>query len=217
MRYLKKRHYDWSTSIAYIVGLMASDGCLQSDGRHLDITSVDTDQLENFNQGIGRIMRISEKSNSSAVTAYRIQFSDVAFYDFLLQVGLTPNKSKTLGKLNIPTEYYAPFLRGLFDGDGSCYGYYDPRWPTSFVYYVSFSSASPAFLDFISTANRQIIGVKGNSIRNRAHSMSLVYGKADSYLLYKSIYKHSEGLFLNRKRSKWEGFINIDGNAIIPD
>jgi hypothetical protein len=78
---------------------MASDGCLQRDGRHLDLTSVDRDQLLTFCKALGRDIYIGTKKSGSMTPAYRIQFSDVAFYDFLVDIGLTPAKSHTIGGL----------------------------------------------------------------------------------------------------------------------
>jgi hypothetical protein len=111
MRYAAKRHYAWSAPLAYTVGLMASDGCLQKDGRYLDITSVDIEQLDNFAQALGRPLPISRKKSGPNRWGHRMQFSDVAYYDFLL--GLTPVKSKTMGALKVPDEFYTDFLRGL--------------------------------------------------------------------------------------------------------
>jgi hypothetical protein len=98
-RYASRRTYEWTPDIAYCVGLMASDGCLQRDGRHLDLTSVDRDQLLTFCKALGRDIYIGTKKSGSMTPAYRIQFSDVAFYDFLVDIGLTPAKSHTIGGL----------------------------------------------------------------------------------------------------------------------
>lgn len=63
MRYRPRYEYVWSDNIAYSVGLMASDGCLQSDNMHLDLTSIDIDQLQNFCTALGRNLRITNKFN----------------------------------------------------------------------------------------------------------------------------------------------------------
>ena len=215
MRYRKKTEYSWSPQIAYSVGLIASDGCLSSDGRHIDLTSKDIDQLDNFQRAIGKSISVSEKSNGSKGKSLRIQFSDVAYYDFLLTVGLMPNKSKILPELHIPDEYYAHFLRGLFDGDGTTYAFHDPRWPVSYMYYIAYSSASRLFIEYISSTNIRLLDVKGASIRHAARAFSLVYAKADAHLLYSAMYKDSEDLFLIRKRKKLEGFVRMNGGDII--
>ncbi len=215
MRYQSKRTYEWSKNIAYTVGLIASDGCLLSDGRHLDFTSKDAEQVENFVKAIGRKLTISSKNNNLPYSGFRVQFSDVAYYDFLSQIGLTPTKSKTMGSLKIPDKLYSDFIRGVFDGDGTVYGYHDPRWPTSFLYYVGFTSASPAFLHYLRDTNARLYGLKGTSIRSGTRADTLTYGKKDSKLLYDAMYQDKNSLSLSRKKHKLEGFINIDKNAKI--
>jgi hypothetical protein len=112
-RYTQKRFYSWSADIAYCVGLMASDGWLSRDGRHLSLTSVDLEQLDNFCKALGKDIKVATKKSGAGTWAYHVQFSDVAFYDFLLEAGITPAKSHTIGKINIPDEYYFSFLRGV--------------------------------------------------------------------------------------------------------
>lgn len=210
MRRAYKREYVWSSNLAYAVGLMVSDGCLQSNGRHLDLTSQDMEQLENFSLAIGRNLPITQKKNGHGGYAFRSQFSDVALYDFLVQAGLTPRKSLTITKVSVPDVYYADFLRGLFDGDGSCFGYNDPRWPTSFVYYMTFASANQQFLEYIRDKNRELFGLKGESILKGGRVFSLRYGKRDSRILCKFLYHDDALLSLSRKRLKLEGFISRD-------
>jgi len=193
---------------------MTSDGCLQSDGRHLDITSKDIEQLSNFSQSIGRPLTISPKHRNKS-DAYRIQFSDVSYYDFLLKVGLTPKKSFTIDKLNIPNKFYPHFLRGLFDGDGTTYGYYDKRWKNSFMYYLGFTSASKSFLNYILEKNTTMFKVTIKNINKSKGAYILIYGKKDSYKIYKAMYKNAKNLCLTRKKTKIEGFINEDKNATI--
>lgn len=215
MRYRQKRFYEWSSSIAYSVGLMASDGCLQNDGRHLDLTSKDIQQLMNFSKALGRELPVSNKNNGAGKEAFRMQFSDVGYYDFLMTVGLTPAKSKTIPALTIPDEFYPHFLRGLFDGDGSTYAYFDPRWPSSFLYYVVFISASMDFLLYLSGTNQRLFGIKGRSIRKSTRVYTLAYGKSDSLILYGHMYRNCENLYLERKKNKLESFINQDNDATI--
>lgn len=77
-----------------------------------------------------------------------LQFSDVKFYQYLLQLGLTERKSLTLGVLEIPQEYFPDFLRGVIDGDGSIFSWYHPtnggeQWSVRIV------SASKKFIEWL--------------------------------------------------------------------
>lgn len=215
MRYAPKRSYDWSPNIAYSVGLMASDGCLQKDGRHLDLTSVDIDQLENFSKALGRALPVSNKSNSSTTPAYRIQFSDVAYYDFLLRAGLTPAKSETIGKLSIPEPYYADFLRGLFDGDGSCHAYVDKRWKSSYMFYVQFTSASLEFCHYLQDTNARLAGVGNGSLRKSSRTYILSYAKADGLKLFGFMYHSPDTIHLLRKFTKLRKFTTYKIGSVI--
>ncbi len=215
MRYSSKRTYTWSPTIAYSVGLMTSDGSLSSDGRHLDLTSSEIDQLHNFNLAIGKKHKITKKFSGDKKSSYRIQFSDVAYYDFLIKAGLTPRKSLSIKTVGVPDELYGHFLRGLFDGDGTTYGYHDPRWPSSFLFYTGFSGASKPFLENLQMRNRKLIGLCGGSIRNNTRCFSLVYAKADSYRLYDYLYSDAEIIYLKRKYSRLCSFIKYDKDATI--
>jgi len=35
----------WSKELAYVIGLLVTDGCLSKNGRHIDPTSKDREQL----------------------------------------------------------------------------------------------------------------------------------------------------------------------------
>ena len=61
MRYAKKKIYEWTPHIAYCVGLIASDGSLSNDGRHVDLTSLDYDQLLNFVKPLVVLIRSQKK------------------------------------------------------------------------------------------------------------------------------------------------------------
>ena len=108
----------WRPNLAYAVGLIATDGCLSSDGLLFDLTSKDREQLLNFSKCLGVNFTIGNKWNSKGDECLRIQFKNRIFYDFLLSIGLTPRKSLTMGRLAIPNKYFFDFLRGSFDGDG---------------------------------------------------------------------------------------------------
>lgn len=192
--------------MGYLVGLMASDGCLYKDGRHLEFTSMDLELAQNFCKALGRPITVKRKLNSDDSTAYRVQFSDVALYDFLIDVGLTAAKSNTIGPLHIPDEFYVDFLRGEFEGDGSTYGYYDTRWKNSWMYYVQIVSASKDFLDWVILQNIRIIGLSAASPRISGRVWQVSYGKKDAGIFFANVYGNST-LFLERKRSKLEGFI----------
>jgi AraC-like DNA-binding protein len=157
----------WSPPIAYAVGLIATDGNLSGDGRHISVVSKDLDQLEALRRCLGLRVSIREFKSRTGRLARRVQWSDRAFYKVLLSIGLTPNKSLTLGRLAIPDVYFPDFFRGCIDGDGSVLVYID-RYHTAknerYVYtrlYVSLTSASRTFVDWIQLTVQRLTSLHG--------------------------------------------------------
>ena len=144
-----KVNIKWSPNFAYAIGLLASDGCLYNNGRHISLTSLDVEQLHNFNKALSIKVKISTKKSGYGKHCTHIQFSDVLFHRFLISIGVTPTKSKTLSKVNVPGVYFFDFLRGCFDGDGCFYSYWDPRWRSSHMFYLTFSSASLKHIEWL--------------------------------------------------------------------
>lgn len=202
----KWRTFVWSPNVAYAVGLFATDGCLYKDGRHLNLVSMDTEQLRHFTLCLNLNVQITFKSRKKNDTRCpQLQFSDVALYQFFVRIGLTPAKSKTLSTLAIPKRYFFDFLRGVMDGDGSFYSYYDPRWRSSFMYYLILASASKSFIDWIRLELNQRLGVVGHVTLQRSKSTyQLKYAKQESLKIIKKMYYSRTVVCLKRKRLKIE-------------
>src|SRR3989344_1533243 len=197
----------WTPSLAYAVGLLATDGCLSSKGHLIDLTSKDREQLENFCRCVGVDFRITVKRSGTGRKSSRIQFKNVLFYDFLFSIGLTPAKSKTLGPLKIPQKYFFHFLRGVFDGDGSTYSYWDPRWKSSFIFYLCFASASHNFLLWLQRTLQARLHVVGHITSANGHSTKqLRYAKREGLKVLQRMYRNApKGTYLSRKHLKIQG------------
>lgn len=201
---------EWSPELAYAVGLLVADGCLSKDGRHIDLTSADIDLLEAF-KGCLELpgLKISHKTGGSGKKYPRIQLSNVAFYDFLLEIGLTPAKSNTIGPLAVPDPYFRDFLRGYFDGDGSTYSYQDPKFPNSLRFYMSFTSGSRTFLEWLRTETQRHFGVKGYLSFNRNSSyVQLKFAKHQAVLICEKMYYLDTLPCLHRKRHKIQSVLD---------
>ena len=202
----------WSGNFAYAIGLLASDGNLSSDGRHICFTTKDLQQAENFIQALGIKNTIGKKSSarSEEKKYFTVQFGDVLFYDFLVSIGITPAKSKTIGGVAIPGRYFFDFLRGVFDGDGYSYSYFDPRWKSSFVFYICFCSASSDFIEWIKSELSDRLGIKGHTTHTRRNScIQLKYGKKEGVKIVAEFYKKRGAIFLPRKRLKIKKMLGI--------
>jgi len=206
----------WSSNLAYAVGLLASDGCLSLPvhGYLIDLTSLDRDQLENYISCLGVPYKITKKYGSNGKEYLRVQFKNVRFYEFLLSIGLTPAKSKTIGAIKVPDKYFLDFLRGSFDGDGSSYDYYDPRWKSSFMFYLTFCSASEPHIFWMREIIEKLVGVHGHISKSRGSSMySLRYAKREGVILAQKMYKGG-GVCLARKRLKIVESLRILGRRL---
>lgn len=204
----------WSSDLAYAVGLLASDGNLSKDGRHMDLTSKDKGQIIAFKNCLDLNVKIGMKTSgyTGRNDYFRVQFGDVLFYQWLLDIGLAPNKSKTLGELKIPDEHFFDFLRGCFDGDGSMYAYWDPRWHSSYMFYLNFASASPLFLSWLQSTIKRLAKVKGrigSGGRGRS-TQQLRFAKRETTVLFNKMFYSPDIPFLKRKFTKAQKIFTID-------
>lgn len=193
----------WSIEFAYAIGLLTADGCLSKDGRHIDLTSKDEAQILLFRKCLGLATKVSRKNSGAKNMAYHTQFGDVLFYRFLESIGLTPAKSKTISSVKIPRKYFIDFIRGYFDGDGSSYSYYDPIYKNSFRFYISFTSASPAFFDWLRVELENTMGIRGYLSYNRNNPYTqLKFSKGEALILARHMYHSAHVPCLERKRIK---------------
>ena len=196
--------YILSPEAAYAIGLIATDGNLSKDGRHIDLTSKDRQQLTNFLRCFKLKVKITSKSSGySKKRVPRLQFSNVKLYKFFISIGISPAKTKTLAALKIPDKYYFNFLRGHFDGDGCFYSYWDKRWPNSYMFYLVFNSGSFKHIKWLQNINQRLLGVKGHIYADpNQTTYSLKYAKSESLPLLRKMY-HTIGIpCLERKRLK---------------
>ncbi len=208
----------WSSKFAYAIGLLSTDGCLYNDNRHLSLTTKDIEQAENFKKCLGLKVKIGLKSSGSTKEKkyFHVQFGDVLFYSFLQSIGLTSKKSLTMGKIKIPKELFFDFLRGCFDGDGCSYSYWDPRWRSSYMFYISFASGSYKFITWIrkEVSNRLKIKSHIGISKNKPNVFyQLKYSKYAAIELAKAMYEGSDKYYLNRKKLKINKCLGIIGQA----
>ncbi len=192
----------WNNNFAYIIGVIATDGNLSSDLRHIVITSKDYEMVRNCRKHLEIKNKFSRtaRGGSKDKKYYMFQFGDKNFFDFLLDLGLTPKKSKTISELKIPQKYFGDFFRGCIDGDGSISisSHPESKHPQ---YKVRLCSASKKFLDWIFKMCKIVFAVEGGSIYKLTNSSIYIlsFGKKDSIVILNEIYKGNV-LCLSRKR-----------------
>jgi hypothetical protein len=221
------RSLGWSPAIAYAVGVIATDGNLGRDERHLTVTSKDFELLNTIRVilGIGPAVA-SYRSGSKRLRCSRLQWSDGRQHAWLRSLGLTPAKSRTLGPLAVPDQYFADFLRGCIDGDGSIVVYTD-RYHTaknpSYVYqrlYVTLVSGSQAFPKWLQMTIQKLTGMKGsiNQQRKRGYEPLYIlrYAKRESIQLLHWLYHSPDVPCLPRKRARAQPFISGPFRGMLP-
>lgn len=197
--------------MAYALGLLATDGSLSKDGRHFDFTSKDKDLVMTFAKCLGLKNKIGRKKSgfTGRKNYFKIQFSDVNFFRWCLEIGLTPNKSKTIKAIVVPDKYFFDFLRGCFDGDGSIYSYWDSRWHSSHMFYLQFCSASLDFVMWLRSVIERLTGKRGEVI-NSTRVWQLRFAKQGSLVIFKKMF-HADNLpYLKRKFIKAQKIFKIE-------
>jgi hypothetical protein len=199
----------WTPDLAYVVGLIATDGNLSRKPGQIAIMSNDTDLLDVVRRRLGLNVDVKPHRGGYGTRCHRLVWSDRRFYDWLVAIGLTPAKSLTLGPLAVPDDYFTDFFRGCIDGDGSIVSYTD-RYNTfksaSYVYtrlYVSIVSAS-RFIEWLRASVQQLAKLVGHVDVRRSvgrHDVwRLRYAKRESLALLRWMYYADDITCLVRKR-----------------
>lgn len=216
---------EWSTNLAYAVGLLATDGNLSKDKRHILFTTTEKQLACLFKTclPIKNKTSITPASGFGTRRAYRINFGDVKFYRWLKEIGITPNKSLSIKALSIPKKYFSDFLRGHLDGDGSVFTYVD-RYRTykgkRYTYnrlYTSFISSSYPHIKWLQSRIKNNLNIEGalNFYRKKDRKnivWQLRFAKNDSLKLLSWLYYKPNLPCLTRKRKIAERFLktNVD-------
>jgi hypothetical protein len=206
----------WSPTLAYAVGLIATDGNLSPNHKSTNVVSADVDLLEAFKRCIPRAGRIGPHGP----TAWHVTVSSVDFYRWLQSIGLTPAKSLTLGALDVPDVVFTDLARGLMDGDGSIENYvHHPagnvrRYP-NYRYErlnVSFHSASRPHLVWLRERLNRLMSIDGAILTSKRKDYpnpmyELKYGKHASLALLPKMYADPGSPRLDRKWRIWEAYL----------
>lgn len=200
----------WTPNLAYAIGLIASDGCLQEHNR-VSFVSKDYELVEKFRKSLNINNKIGSKARGGETEKkyYYVSFKDKTFYEFLNEVGIYRRKSKTIGPLKIPDNYFGDFIRGEFDGDGSFYTSWDKRWKNSPVFTTAFCSASPAFIEWLQSKLLELYGIKG-FVTKGVGVIILRYLKGSSFILFDKMYNSPDILYLQRKYDKIQDAIRLN-------
>jgi len=210
---LPYKNFKWTPKLAYVVGLLVTDGNLSKDGRHIIMRSSDRSLLKTFRLCLNLKNKIGKTYNIlTKKPSYRIQFGNVQFYNWLTTVGITPAKTYTIGPIRIPDKFFRDFLRGHLDGDGSVYTYqdrynnYKGRIYTNRRIYTNFCSASQTHASWLYNKILALSEIKGallcdksRILKNHVPLWEIKFAKKASIKLWQWIYYQENLPCLKRK------------------
>lgn len=207
--------------MSYILGFIAADGTVidarkSSRTCYTTIAIQDRTLLEEIKKTMGSNHEIYTKSahyrkfdNKSyfckEISILRIG-SKVLFQD-LVNLGITPRKSLSLGLPKMQSKYFPYFLRGYFDGDG-CINLYFSNGSTSPNLQIIFTSGSQKLLVSINERLAEILQLQKTKIYYNQGAHRLKYRKSAGIKIIQFMYQNLYmAPFLERKYSKAKIFI----------
>lgn len=115
--------YTQSNNLGYIIGLLGSDGCVARNENqiYIELQRKDKELLEKVNEIIGNTRPVKDYETGRGYENSKLYFYSQPIKKELSTYNIIPNKTydenyKFPSKLK--KEFYADYIRGLFDGDG---------------------------------------------------------------------------------------------------
>lgn len=111
--------HEWTPEMAYVLGLIATDGCVGKN--RVNLTSTDLELVEK----VRSLMRTDHPIRTLPVRGvsrkiqHKLDISSAALVDALEKLGVGARKSLTICFPEMPENCLRHFLRGCWDGDGS--------------------------------------------------------------------------------------------------
>lgn len=209
----------WTPEMAYVLGYFAADGSMirNNRGAHfIEFTSTDECLLQQLQKMVDSNHALTERMRHGSEKwkkQYRLQVGSRRWFEDLLKLGFTQNKSSTLRLPRVPKRYLGDFVRGYFDGDGCVYlGKHYSAWHKKEIWSFStrFTSGSKAFLEEMQLVLRKC-GIKGGYISTKTGGFELAFSRRDSLALYRLMYHTAQApdFHLPRKRQKLEKGIQV--------
>lgn len=195
----------WSSEMAYVLGLIITDGCITDQGT-ISLSMNDREILEKVKFIMGSEHPITASQHQPKLFNFR--FAREGMVNNLAELGIGPRKSLTVNFPSIPDAFMSDFIRGVFDGDGSVF--FNSR-NNAYPLIAKFCSGSKDFIAGLEI-NLQKLGLPKRNIyeqktKNGIYYM-IKYSHRDSQNLFNILYKnHPNTPFMERKYNKFiEGF-----------
>ena len=202
-----------SSNMAYILGLLASDGSVSKKENLIAIQLLATDKeiLEKIKEETKSQRPLESyirKNTGHEIVSFRVWSktwkNDLAHY------GIIPEKTfKLVPPYLLNDEYNIDYIRGYFDGDGSIYHIkQDNR------VFVEIAGASKEIIEWIQDKliNQYHIIINRPLIETLPNGTKIYKIKIGSKEEIKKLYKlfyHNDTLYMQRKKNKFHSLLNI--------
>jgi len=212
-KYKDKNYFNTqSPNMAWLLGFLASDGCVRKDRNEIKIglSKVDQEILEKIKAELKIENKISEYVTAEGFESVTLQWTCKEHKDELAKYSIVPDKTfKIQPPYKLERKYWIDYIRGYFDGDGSVNLIHNKeqkslRWQVC--------SATPEILHFIVDYFYEDYGIPKVNIqaqnRNNNHTLYVIqYSTNATKKIYDILYTPNS-LFLNRKKQHYQDILN---------
>lgn len=179
-----------TTDKAYWLGYITADGSISNTGYKVSLTSKDQDVIFRFKNAVESGHAIStihqkDKRTGKTYTRWLIQICSKEFTRYLINQGVSSNKSTDLCLPDLNDDLFYHYLRGLFDGDGSITSS-KTKTRISFI-------GTECLLKGIQQRLNQLLGVPERPLFSisKSYPMYRMHYYKDSATILDSMYKNS--------------------------
>lgn len=196
--------HSMTTELAYVLGWIASDGCISTGDVTISLQVSHRPILESIKRLTGFVGAIHNTSHYDTRTLKTYHRAVLSLHSKALvelaTYGLGPRKSLTLEYPDLPKNMQANFVRGFFDGDGCISKMAPPR--TS--YRISFCGPRPFLKSLRAVINAQNDINSGSISRNGKIAVLAYNGRHSAERILHWMYEGSTlDTRLARKYSKY--------------
>jgi len=191
----------WTKEMAYILGIIITDGSMNPTRMSVDISQKDKKFLNNLSVLLKTNSKINKKDQIPNAI-YTLSLSNKEIYNDIIKLGIHPNKSLNMEYLDVPVEFESHFIRGIWDGNGTIYK--DNKY-----YRTKIVSGSEQFI--IKLAERlNYYGINTNNIYHKDNYYSLeIYTIINNLKTFRDfLYKDTDNLLIRLER-KYKLFLEI--------
>lgn len=197
-----------SKEMAYVLGLISSDGCISSSDNqiYIELQKGDRELLEEVNKILENEREVKDYTPSSGYENSKIYFFSAKIKEDLKKYNVVPNKTYSkdfIAPAILKKELFIYYLLGYFDGNGCIKSSRD--WTAWQI-----DTPSKSVAEYIQKSLFELgidINIKEEKRTNITIYRCITYKKANLKKIYELFYTNNN-LYLKRKYEKFSQLIN---------